>query len=78
MKRRPVVNQRRYAAAFDGTEPAEALNSAERELLVCELHAAGLTDIEIAAHTRWSTYTANRIRERLGLPENPTTKGNAA
>jgi hypothetical protein len=68
--------QRRRAllsACWAGREPAESLEPADREQLVYELWALGWTDAEIAAHTRMSTYTAGRIRERLGLAPNTTT-----
>ena len=57
-------------ACWEGTEPAEALTTAEREHLVYRLWALRWCDVEIAAHTRMTTYTAARIRERLGLLPN--------
>lgn len=47
---------------------AEELTTAARELVVAWLHARGLTDTEVATRARMSTYTASRIRTRLGLP----------
>lgn len=47
---------------------AEELSTSARELVVAWLHAHGHTDVEVAALTRMSTYTASRIRSRLGLP----------
>lgn len=55
------------AACWRGDMPAEALPVRDREELVYELWLHGWTDVEIATHTRMSTYTASRIRERLGL-----------
>lgn len=57
--------------ACAGREPAEVLDPLDREDLVWGLHGRGYTDTEIAVHTRMSTYTATRIRSRLGLPANP-------
>lgn len=47
---------------------AEELTTTARALVVAWLHAQGLSDTGIAEHTRMSTYTASRIRSRLGLP----------
>ncbi|MFC9874824.1 hypothetical protein [Nocardia salmonicida] len=60
-----------YRAAAAGTLPAEALTPNDRRILVTELVYAGLTDLEIAIHTRWTTYTTVRIRESIYLPPNP-------
>lgn len=51
-----------------GREPAESLCTSDRADLIAELHLHGFTDADIAAHTRSSTYTVGRIRDRLGLP----------
>lgn len=61
---------RAYVAAREGDLPAEALPTHLRWLLVAELHRAGLSDVEIAEVTRLSTYTAGRIRARMGLKPN--------
>ncbi len=61
---------RQWAHAWRGDLPAEALSTRGREELVYELHARAWTDSEIAAHTRMSTYTTARIRDRLGLTPN--------
>ncbi|PXY27414.1 hypothetical protein [Prauserella muralis] len=50
-----------------GQLPAELLLTKDRERLVTDLWAAGWTDLEIAVHTRMTTYTTGRIRDRLGL-----------
>lgn len=61
----------RYRAVLDGTEPAEALTTADRHRLVTALHAASWTDLDIASHTRMTLYTAARIRgDLLHLPVN--------
>jgi hypothetical protein len=73
MTERPVVNGYRYLAVLEGREPAEVLRPAERDRLMRRLVGEGWTDIEIAAHTKWSTYTVTRIRERLGLRQNIET-----
>ena len=58
-----------------GKEPAESLPSYARDWLVRDLVTKGWTDVEIAAHTRMTTYTTGRIRERLGLaPNNPASE----
>ena len=62
---------RLYERALAGDEPAEALDTDLRELLVTTLHARGWSDVQIAAHTRQTTYTTARIRARLDLPANP-------
>jgi hypothetical protein len=67
---RPSTSLVRYRNALAGNEPAETLPTRERELLVAELHARKWTDREVAAHCRMTTYTAARIRTRLGLPLN--------
>lgn len=59
-----------YRACVAGTVPAEALPTRLRERLVDELVRHGWTDIEIAAHTRMTTYTTARIRDALGLEPN--------
>jgi hypothetical protein len=64
---------RLYRDALVGREPAEALPTRHRHRLVAELHSDGLTDHEIAAHTRMTTYTAARIRAEIGLlPNRPS------
>lgn len=60
----------RYRAAVAGDEPAEALTTADRARLVGLLHGWGWTDVEVAEHTRMTTFTAGEIRGRLGLPVN--------
>lgn len=47
---------------------AEELTTTSRELVVAWLHARGLPDTAVAERARMSTYTASRIRSRLGLP----------
>ena len=76
----PRVDQMRrrsnYRRALRGELPAEALsNTGDREQLVHELWTAGWTDVQIASHTRWSSYTVARIRERLGHVANRTAPG---
>lgn len=68
-----------YALARAGREPAEALTTSDRARLVAELVNRGWTDRRIAEHTRQSTYTTARIRDRLGLTANhPTARSHAA
>lgn len=61
-----------------GEIPAEALSTREREALVRKLHGLGWTDVEIATHTRMTTYTTVRIRGRLGLVANAQRREEAA
>lgn len=63
----PTVRRRLLELCRAGQAPAEALDVRDREQLVRELWAEKLTDAEIAEHTRMTTYTAARIRDRLGL-----------
>lgn len=58
-----------------GEFPAEALTPGDREDLIRQLHQLGWSDVDIAIHTKQSTYTTARIRERLGLA--PNIKGDA-
>lgn len=64
---RPVYDQHLYNQCRAGLEPAELLTTGAREHLVYELWLLGWTDVEVAAYTRMSTYTAAAIRTRLGL-----------
>ena len=72
MTARPVRPARSHqlAAALAGREPGEALPPRERRQLLRQLVADGLTDVDMAAHTRWSTYTVVRLRRGLGLAPN--------
>lgn len=53
-----------------GELPAEQLSTRDREDLIAGLHALGWTDVDIASHTKQTTYTTARIRARLGLTAN--------
>lgn len=72
---RPGTAPRALRKLFDqcrgGVLPAEILPAYARDWLVHELHGMGWSDVEIATHTRMSTYTTGRIRDRLGLEPNP-------
>ncbi|MBK1785117.1 hypothetical protein [Prauserella cavernicola] len=60
-----------------GEMPAEALalvDPAEVDQLIYRFWLTGWSDVEIATHTRMSTYTAARIRDRLGLAAHPARK----
>jgi hypothetical protein len=59
-----------YAAARAGKQPVEALTTEDRARLITELATRGWTDVRIAEHTRQTTYTTARIRDRLGLAAN--------
>lgn len=62
-----------YAAALRGREVADALTPSDRARLVAALHARGWTDVQIAQHTRMTTFTTAEIRGRLGLlPNTPS------
>lgn len=67
---RPATDHVAWSLALAGDWPAEALSTADRQALVLVLHQQGWTDVEIAAHTRMTTYTTGRIRARLGLAPN--------
>lgn len=68
-----------YLAALAGEIPAEALPTHVRHRLVARLHRSGWTDVEIATHTRMTTYTTARIRAGLGLaPNQPRSVKGAA
>lgn len=71
----PGTRHRLYRRCRAGHAPAEALPTRDRARLVRELWAAGMTDVEIATHTRMSTYTTARIRARLELDALSTTEG---
>lgn len=64
---RPRTRQQLYDACWRGEEPAESLDTEDRDLLVHELFTQNWTVIQIAYHCRMSTYTTGRIWERLGL-----------
>lgn len=74
----PINHAALYAACRRGDLPAEVLTTRQRERLVCDLWGLGWTDVEIATHTRMSTYTAARIRGRLGLEVRRRVEGGAA
>lgn len=59
-----------YDKVREGREPAEVLSPNDRKVLVTNLVRRGLTDQEIARLTRWTLYTAARIRDGLNLPPN--------
>lgn len=68
-----------WTACVEGREPAESLPTKDREDLVYHLvHELGWTDVHIAEHTRMSTATTARIRERIGLEPNHDTSITAA
>ncbi|WP_139794831.1 hypothetical protein [Saccharomonospora piscinae] len=71
------LKRRLYEACKAGRTPAEALDAGDREDLVAELWQAGMTDVEIATHTRMTTYTTARIRGRLGLRARTARKRSA-
>lgn len=72
----PVTTGLVWRLALAGEWPADALSTLDRQALVLILHQRGWTDVEIACHTRMSTYTTARIRTRLGLAAH-TIKGAA-
>lgn len=74
----PIARERLYRACYRGDEPAELLSRADREDLVYDLWSKGWSDVEIAAHTRMTTYTTGRIRDRLGLAPHRPRKEAAA
>lgn len=68
--RRPLSGARSGALVWSlccaGREPAESLDPRDREDLVAELVGRGWSVLEIATLTRMTTYTTNRIAERIG------------
>lgn len=73
--RAPLTNPDLYRRCLDGHEPAESLPTLDRRRLVLTLHNRGWTDVQIAVHTRMTTYTTARIRSLIGLKPNETWKG---
>jgi hypothetical protein len=63
----PTTSRQRLDKCLAGLEPADALSRRDRERVVRRLWSEGWTDVEIAVHTRMTTYTTGRIRGRLGL-----------
>lgn len=77
----PVWAQRLWVLCWRGQMPIEALaavDPAQRDALLTELWKLGWSDVEIATHTRMTTYTTGRIRARLGLAAHRAPKGAAA
>lgn len=71
--------RRLFLEARAGRLPAEALPTQLRWQLVIDLHSLRWTDVEIAEHTRMTTYTTARIRDSLGLrPNRPRAEGMTA
>lgn len=64
------ADYRTWQQCCAGELPAEKLSTRDREDLITELYELGWPDSEIAEHTRLSTYTTARIRDRLGLTPN--------
>lgn len=61
---------RTFAAVMAGEEPADALTSGDRRLLVARLWEQGMTDVEVAEVTRMTMFSSARIRTELDLPAN--------
>lgn len=64
------ADYRTWRQCCAGELPAEKLSTRDREDLIAELSELGWSDIDIAEHTKLSTYTVGRIRDRLGLAPN--------
>lgn len=62
----PVAVER----VMSGDRPSRPLTPAEREVVVVNLHAFGLSDRQIADRAGTSDRTVLRIRQRLNLPTN--------
>lgn len=67
-----------YRLALAGRLPAEALVWPYRRRIVGVLAREGWTDAQMAAHTKWTTYTVARIRTAMGLPANHEQEGQVA
>lgn len=74
----PITRALIQIECWRGNWPAELLTVAEREHLIFELWSYGWTDVQIASHTKLSTYTTGRIRGRLGLAAHPVMEGRVA
>lgn len=74
----PMARAKLYAACRRGDLPAELLDTADRERLVRWFWRLGWTDVEIATRTHMTTYTAARIRSRIGLHAHQSTTTGAA
>lgn len=71
LNRRRLDNPAAFDSALAGDLPAEALTPYDRRVLVDLLYRRGYSDQQIAAHTRWTLYTAARIRADLYSEPNP-------
>lgn len=72
-----IATDRIRRQCWRGELPAEVLaliDPREVDQLVFDLWSDGWTDVEIATHTRLSTYTTGRIRARLGLAAHPPAR----
>ena len=72
---RPLTDEHLYRLCLSGREPAELLRPSYREELVHQLHGLGWTVVEIATHTRMTTYVTGLIHDRLGLRHNQPASG---
>ncbi|HEY3477325.1 MAG TPA: hypothetical protein VGL02_00370 [Streptomyces sp.] len=72
---RPIAYRRLLEACWAGRLPAELLEPGDRDQLIYDLWKEGWTDAQVAVHTRLTTYTAARIRLRLGLAARPMRSG---
>jgi hypothetical protein len=70
-----IAYSRLLEACWKGDLPAELLRPGDRDQLIYDLWKEGWTDAQVAVHTRFSTYTAARIRSRLGLAARPLRRG---
>jgi hypothetical protein len=66
----PRMRRRLREQVIAGTLPAEALPPADGDRIVTSMWQHGLSDVDIAYRTQWSTYTVARKRRRLGLVAN--------
>lgn len=58
-----------WRACLLGLEPAESLDTCDREDLVAQLVARGWSLVEIAVLTRMSLYTTARIADRIAATQ---------
>ena len=68
----------RYALALAGEVAAEALTTADRGRLLWTLYGGGMSVEEIAAHTRSTPYTVERILHRIARSGTPAPRATIA
>lgn len=74
---RPIHRAYLFRACLHGQEPLESLAAAgmhsERDYLLRGWLHDGWTAVQIAQHTRTTTYTVDRLIGQLGMADHPMT-----